>query len=162
MGLCVIIIEWAITNNGSSASGLLNITHLRLEGNKLTGKLPDEWVTGAVPLIEVLNISSNKLSGKLPVSWSAEHLQHLDLSNNNFTGLLPTQWATSSDLRSLTSLALAHNSLSGEHTFHPHIEHVCTIKLLVSRCSFYSSYTAGHLSVIIRPAQLSGPAMVMN
>ena len=50
-----------------------------LQGNNLTGALPDAWAAAAVlPFLTVLSLAGNQLSGGLPASWGdASALSHL-------------------------------------------------------------------------------------
>lgn len=45
------------------------LRRLTLNGNRLSGGLPDAW--RALPAIEALNVSDNRLGGQLP-AWGPE------------------------------------------------------------------------------------------
>ena len=91
-------------------SALTGLEALALVNNKLTGTLPRQWsvLTG---LTDMLDVSDNMLTGTLPKQWSAlTGLQALVLLKNKLTGTLPTQWST---LTTLDEIALGSKQLMG-------------------------------------------------
>ncbi|KAK6138284.1 hypothetical protein DH2020_027975 [Rehmannia glutinosa] len=108
---------------------------LDLEGNQLTGELPDCWMkwpslkmlnlgnnmlSGNIPnsiglLVDLLslNLYNNKFSGQIPLSMQkCTQLFKIDFSGNDFDGNMPTWMVT--NLGDLTILILRSNKLSGE------------------------------------------------
>ncbi|KAH6806762.1 hypothetical protein C2S51_031593 [Perilla frutescens var. frutescens] len=108
---------------------------LHLEGNRLSGKLPDCWekwpylmylnlgnntMSGRIPnsigflvWLESLSLYGNKFSGQIPFSMhNCTDLLKIDLSHNNLDGNLPTWMGTS--LPNLRILILRSNKLGGE------------------------------------------------
>ncbi|XP_020576190.1 tyrosine-sulfated glycopeptide receptor 1-like [Phalaenopsis equestris] len=120
--------------DGALMSKLLNLTHLDLSANLLSGELPASL--SYMPFLEQLVLHDNQLIGELPPELanctklktldlrfnrfngtlatvnftSLSNLSMLDLGNNNFTGEIPKSLYT---LKSLKALRLARNSLEG-------------------------------------------------
>ncbi|XP_047316391.1 leucine-rich repeat receptor protein kinase HPCA1 [Impatiens glandulifera] len=109
------------------------LIHLLLDGNQLSGKIPEtlglvltlevlrldkNTLTGVVPhnlnnltnVIE-LNLAHNKLSGPLPNLTGMNSLNYVDLSNNSFELSEAPAWF--STLQSLTTLVLEYGSIEG-------------------------------------------------
>ncbi|KAH6788413.1 hypothetical protein C2S51_003419 [Perilla frutescens var. frutescens] len=112
-----------------------NLQLLLLEGNQLSGELPDCWtkwpsltylklgnntMSGSIPNsigflagLESLSLRSNRFSGQIPLTMqNCTNLWKIDLSHNNLDGKLPTWIGTS--LVNLKILILQSNKLSGE------------------------------------------------
>ena len=86
------------------------VTEIRLPGNNLTGKLPEEL---DFPNLRVLDLQGNALTGPLPSAGSAlKSLESLNLNGNEFTGTVPAALAPSGSR--LKALGLAGNELSGQ------------------------------------------------
>ncbi|BBN15126.1 hypothetical protein MPTK1_6g17260 [Marchantia polymorpha subsp. ruderalis] len=107
---------------------------LHLEGNQLTGPIPEliehssndvfqqlflqeNRLTGPFPgflhkfgLLRELNLSHNNLSGELPTLYSTRLYFPFDCSYNSLSGAIPKELAS---LECLTELYLSHNNLSG-------------------------------------------------
>ncbi|GAU15519.1 hypothetical protein TSUD_45560, partial [Trifolium subterraneum] len=81
-----------------------------LQGNKLTGQIPDE--IGNCGALVHLDLSDNQLYGDIPYSISKlKQLEFLNLKNNQLTGPIPS---TLSQIPNLKTLDLARNKLIGE------------------------------------------------
>nr|AYU56586.1 ERECTA-like protein [Oropetium thomaeum] len=81
-----------------------------LQGNKLTGQIPDE--IGDCVSLKYLDLSSNLLYGDIPFSVSKlKLLEELNLKNNQLTGPIPS---TLSQIPNLKILDLAQNKLTGD------------------------------------------------
>ncbi|RDX63255.1 LRR receptor-like serine/threonine-protein kinase ERL1, partial [Mucuna pruriens] len=81
-----------------------------LQGNKLTGQIPDE--IGNCAAIVHLDLSDNQLYGDIPFSISKlKQLVILSLKSNLLTGPIPS---TLTQIPNLKTLDLARNRLSGE------------------------------------------------
>uniref|UniRef100_A0A7N0T7T5 Leucine-rich repeat-containing N-terminal plant-type domain-containing protein n=1 Tax=Kalanchoe fedtschenkoi TaxID=63787 RepID=A0A7N0T7T5_KALFE len=114
---------------------LLNIRHLNLKGNNLSGILPDTLPSpcsletvdisgnslhGSIPKslgncgeLEVLDLSYNKLENAIPYELglvSTQRIKAINVSHNELTGPIPTSFG---NLTLLESLDLADNKLSG-------------------------------------------------
>ncbi|KAK6144103.1 hypothetical protein DH2020_020923 [Rehmannia glutinosa] len=92
------VIELDLSNNrfsGGMSLFLCNTTSmiitmeiLDLEGNQLTGELPDCWMKWRS--LKMLNLGNNMLSGSIPNSIGLlVHLLSLNLYNNRFSGQIP-------------------------------------------------------------------------
>ena len=115
---------------GSIPSDLRNLTGLKelhLQGNQLTGRIPN---LDALDYLEKLNLSNNQLSGRIPDSLgnltrgstganSGAALKELRLNNNQFTDKIPkalgklTGRDGDEDPISLEVLDLSNNQLEG-------------------------------------------------
>ncbi|KAH6806763.1 hypothetical protein C2S51_031594 [Perilla frutescens var. frutescens] len=119
---------------------------LYLEGNRLSGELPDCWekwpylrylnlgnntMSGRIPnsigflvWLESLSLYGNKFSGQIPFSMrKCINFLKIDLSQNNLDGNLPTWMGTS--LPNLRILILRSNKLGGEIS-----SEICHLQLL--------------------------------
>ncbi|KAH6761473.1 hypothetical protein C2S52_018906 [Perilla frutescens var. hirtella] len=119
---------------------------LHLEGNRLSGELPDCWekwpyltylklgnntMSGHIPnsmgfllSLESLSLYDNKFSGQIPFSMhKCRSLLKIDFSHNNLDGNLPTWMGTS--LPNLRILILRSNKLGGEIS-----SEICHLQLL--------------------------------
>eukprot|EP00884_Botryococcus_braunii_P017056 jgi/Botrbrau1/4033/Bobra.0016s0040.3 len=103
--------QWA--NRGT----FRNLDTLFLDGNRLSGALPNGLDAQSFPALRALQLSGNALSGTLPDSWGrAQGLPSLQLfgaSGNNLTGQLPLSWFQGNAFPKLTHLLLRGNRLSG-------------------------------------------------
>ena len=117
------------TLQGSIPSDLRNLTglqELHLQGNQLTGRIPN---LDALDYLEKLDLSNNQLSGRIPDSLGALNrgegdnggaaLKELRLNNNQLTGSIPEELGdlTGTDgdggAISLEVLDLSNNQLEG-------------------------------------------------
>lgn len=111
----------------------MSLIHLLLDGNQLTGEIPESlglvqslevlrldknYLTGAVPSINnlskvsELNLANNKLTGTVPDLSGMDSLNYVDLSNNTFDPSEAPEWL--SKLQSLTALVIESGGLQGE------------------------------------------------
>ncbi|KAJ8546532.1 hypothetical protein K7X08_032409 [Anisodus acutangulus] len=82
---------------------------LVLDGNRLTGRIPDGL--GSLPVLAVLSVKSNSLDGPLPDSLrDLNNLRILSLSRNKFSGDVPDL----SSLENLQVLELEDNSFGSK------------------------------------------------
>ncbi|KAI3691197.1 hypothetical protein L2E82_49416 [Cichorium intybus] len=89
---------------------LSKLTILSLQGNQITGEIPEEY--GNLSSLTMLDLESNQLTGKIPSSLgNLKNLQFLILSQNNLEGSIPDSL---SSLPNLTSILLGYNNLSGQ------------------------------------------------
>ncbi|CAI9092107.1 OLC1v1027267C1 [Oldenlandia corymbosa var. corymbosa] len=95
----------------STAIGdLRSLQSLDLQGNKLTGQIPDE-IGNCISLV-LLDLSNNLLNGDIPFSISKlKQLETLNLRDNQLTGPIPS---TLTQIPNLKALDLARNQLIGE------------------------------------------------
>lgn len=96
---------------------LKNLQTLSLQGNAITGKIPEEY--GNLTSLTMLDLENNQLSGEIPSSLgNLTKLQFLILDQNNFTGAIPDSL---SNLQNLMNVQLGSNNLTGQipdHLFH--------------------------------------------
>lgn len=88
---------------------LLDLVHLSLFKNKISGSLPkqlEHWVS-----VEFVSLESNQLSGTIP-EWISRwtSLLYLNLGDNKLTGSIPSSL---SSCTSLIELALDYNAMTG-------------------------------------------------
>ncbi|CAJ2636788.1 unnamed protein product [Trifolium pratense] len=89
---------------------MTSLFNLNLEGNMLSGVIPNE--IRMLSELSSLNLGSNNLSGVIPRDiGECRNLQILNLSSNSFGANIPSQIG---NIRSLQNLDLSHNQLSGE------------------------------------------------
>ena len=89
------------------------MTYLFLNGNRLSGEIPQDW--SAVPGLIYIDFSENDLSGTIPSSLANKaHLGYLRLNNNRLTGTIP---ATVGNRTGLLDLHLHNNNLEGPIPF---------------------------------------------
>lgn len=89
---------------------LTTLQTLALQGNQITGKIPEEY--GNLTSLTMLDLESNRLSGQIPSSLgNLKKLQFLMLDENNLTGVIPVSL---SSLSNLTTIQLGFNSLTGQ------------------------------------------------
>ncbi|KAJ6765365.1 LEUCINE-RICH REPEAT-CONTAINING PROTEIN-RELATED [Salix purpurea] len=82
---------------------------LLLNGNKLSGSLPDEL--GYLSKLNRLQVDQNNISGPIPKSFAyMSSIRHLHLNNNSISGQIPPEL---SNLTTLLHLLLDNNNLSG-------------------------------------------------
>ncbi|TXG58060.1 hypothetical protein EZV62_015889 [Acer yangbiense] len=81
------------------------LIHVLLDGNQLTGTVPDSL--GSVQTLEVLRLDRNDLSDKVPSNLNnLTNINELNLAHNNFTGPIPDL----SLMDSLNYVDLSNNS----------------------------------------------------
>ncbi|KAJ3294118.1 hypothetical protein HDU79_011477 [Rhizoclosmatium sp. JEL0117] len=99
------------TLNGSlpDLSSCINLEHLQLHSNKLTGNSIDSLISSLTRL-KTLDIGSNKFSGDLPSNTWPKSLTRIDVSDNDFMGTLSTALY---DLLDLKTLYVGGNALKG-------------------------------------------------
>lgn len=86
------------------------ITVIELNGNNLTGSLPDS--IGNCKALQRMSLANNQLTGDIPrESASVPALSTLDLSHNEFNGKIPVEFGNAS---SLVLLNVSFNDVSGE------------------------------------------------
>eukprot|EP00258_Populus_trichocarpa_P039712 XP_024455731.1 probable leucine-rich repeat receptor-like protein kinase At5g49770 isoform X3 [Populus trichocarpa] len=112
----------------------MNLIHVLLESNKLTGSIPstlglvkslevvrldNNSLTGPVPSninnltsVSEMFLSNNGLTGPLPNLTGMDHLTYLDMSNNTFGATDFPPWF--STLQSLTTLVMEKTQLQGQ------------------------------------------------
>ncbi|CAL1367367.1 unnamed protein product [Linum trigynum] len=85
---------WLNNQEGGGLSGTLDVvsemtslTELWLQGNSISGRIPDG--IGALVLLKRLNLNGNKLAGVIPQGLADLELENLDLNNNHFMGPIP-------------------------------------------------------------------------
>ncbi|KAJ1265107.1 hypothetical protein BS78_08G053400 [Paspalum vaginatum] len=97
-------------NISHSICDRMGLTYLELDDNQLTGNIPSEL--SKCKALSFLSVASNNLQGPVPAALSSlEKLVVLKLQNNSLTGPIPPY--TFPDLRSLTTMNLNYNYLSG-------------------------------------------------
>merc|ERR1712113_653560 len=69
-----------------------NIEKVWLDGNFLTGEIPDE-IDKAWPSLQSLDLYENSMHGEIPESLAGLDLVKLQLNGNDFSGTLPTALA---------------------------------------------------------------------
>lgn len=86
-----------------------NLSRLQLEGNELTGEIPDTLLT--LPYILKINLSNNHFRGELPdVFVGGSQIRELKLRNNQLEGRLPRSIGK---VENLKGLYLNNNLFSG-------------------------------------------------
>ena len=96
---------YGVTSDGSG-----RVTHLELDENGLSGRLPPEL--GSLDNLLSLNLSWNRLSGQIPPELSKlDSLTSLYLHSNGLSGQIPPELG---NLDNLTTLSLYANQLSGQ------------------------------------------------
>lgn len=95
---------------GISTDANDRVRTIELDGNNLTGSLPDEM--GNFEQLTNLFLRYNNLSGELPASfWSLSNLRQFDLGKNRISGEIPPEVQ---NLISLEGFWFYENNLSGE------------------------------------------------
>ncbi|CAN1813714.1 Receptor-like protein EIX2 [Linum perenne] len=88
---------------------MMDIEFLNLQGNLLSGEIPDCWRTWGK--LKVLRLGSNKLRGSIPISiGTLSSLLSLRIQNNSLTGDIPLSLGNCS---SLVSIDLSYNGFEG-------------------------------------------------
>jgi len=96
-------------NIPNELGNLADLTQLFLSHNNLTGNIPGEL--GSLTNLTNLKLAFNQLSGSIPIELSAlNNLTQLSLSYNELSGNIPAQLG---NLKSLTKLQLSSNQLTG-------------------------------------------------
>ena len=89
-------------------NNLIRLESLRLEGNRLTGEIPE---FSELQNLKTLSLDDNALTGKMPESLAKlEQLELLGLSDNRLTGVVPQSLSRLPELR---TLRLGGNRFSG-------------------------------------------------
>ncbi|KAK1361946.1 hypothetical protein POM88_046420 [Heracleum sosnowskyi] len=108
---CLSIWLWRIQTFSSSniRFHLSSLQLLLLNGNKLSGHLPDE--RGYLQHLRGLQVDENQISGPIPKSFSnLGSVRHLHLNNNSISGQIPSEL---SNLSTLIHLLVDNNNLYG-------------------------------------------------
>ena len=88
---------------------LVELKHLDLSGNKITGTIPT--TLGRLFQLESLYLHDNRLIGSISSDIGImESVKDIDLQNNALSGVLPTEL---NRLYSIESLRLSHNNFTG-------------------------------------------------
>lgn len=96
--------------NGTLIVNLRNLSTLDLEGNNITGRIPDS--IGQLKRLQDLHLGDNNISGELPSALSnCTHLITINLKRNNFSGNLSN--VNFSNLSNLKTLDLMGNKFEG-------------------------------------------------
>ena len=86
------------------------VTQISLDGNNLTGSLPEE--IAKLTAVTVFKLSNNTLTGSIPAEIGMmSELRELSLYTNALTGAIPSEIG---GLDSLNGLRLSRNQLTGE------------------------------------------------
>ncbi|GER55596.1 receptor-like protein [Striga asiatica] len=89
---------------------LSNVLLINLEGNHLSGELPECFIKWQS--LAVLNLANNKLSGRIPDSIRfLNQLASLSLHGNNFSGLIPSSLQ---NCTKLIKIDFSDNNLGGD------------------------------------------------
>lgn len=96
-------------NLQGAIGSLQNLSVLLLEGNALSGLIPNVLFTG-IPSLYRFTAAGNNFVGPMPDLSASESLAYLDLTANDLTGPLPDL----SGVPNLVSLRLGDNALSGQ------------------------------------------------
>ncbi|KAH9668495.1 putative LRR receptor-like serine/threonine-protein kinase [Citrus sinensis] len=95
--------------NTTMDDGYLHLRELLLNGNELTGSLPEEL--GYLPKLDRIQIDQNYISGSLPKSFAnLNKTRHFHMNNNSISGQIPPEL---SRLPSLVHMLLDNNNLTG-------------------------------------------------
>nr|XP_023908326.1 receptor-like protein Cf-9 [Quercus suber] len=113
---CGLPISYIINLSRNLFSGLLpsclnlqNVTHLLLEGNKLTGSLPKAILNSSS--LVTLDIRDNRFTGSIPDEIvGLSNLKLLSLSGSHFSGVISKQLCR---LKRIGIMDLSNNSFSG-------------------------------------------------
>lgn len=99
----------ALSGSLPSCNNLQHSEHVHLQGNRLTGSLPDNFLNSSSLL--TLDIRYNNLSGSIPDSIAAlPNLRILLLRGNHLSGFIPEQFCL---LTKISLMDLSKNSFSG-------------------------------------------------
>ncbi|KAL7262738.1 hypothetical protein ACSBR1_000993 [Camellia fascicularis] len=124
----------------SLSKNCTNLYRVRLERNKLTGNLSEDF--GTYPALNYIDLSYNKFYGQLSEKWGESRgLTSFRISNNNISGGIPPKLAEATHL---CVLDLSSNQLVGE----------IPIKLASLISLFYLSLSDNKLSGNI-PSEIS-------
>ncbi|KAH7295500.1 hypothetical protein KP509_27G052200 [Ceratopteris richardii] len=89
-GITAILLSNYETNGRIPAelNDLTTLTQVQMNGNNLTGEIPD---LSALELLETLDLSNNSLNGSIPSYLATlKNLKSLYLQNNNLSGTIPS------------------------------------------------------------------------
>ncbi|XP_012458067.1 receptor-like protein EIX2 [Gossypium raimondii] len=109
-----LVLDLSFNNFTGSLPGIsLNMTVLDLSNNVLSGSMSQFLCHKKHQMkLEVLNLEGNHLSGEIPDCWEKwRSLVAIELCNNNFSGGIPSSMGA---LTSLESLHIRNNHLEGE------------------------------------------------
>ncbi|XP_038700166.1 receptor-like protein 14 [Tripterygium wilfordii] len=120
--------NWLLENN-------TRLETVSLANNSFFG--PFRLPSHSNPNMSVIDVSQNKLQGQIPSNISSifPNLRIINLSENSFQGTIPASFG---ELKSLTSLDLSDNQLSGE------LE-VLFAKTWLSLLKLSNNYFSGHI-----------------
>ncbi|XP_023518059.1 probable LRR receptor-like serine/threonine-protein kinase At1g06840 [Cucurbita pepo subsp. pepo] len=106
---CIVGWTGVVCNSINGTVGNLRVKELLLNGNKLSGSLPDEL--GNLTKLIRFQVDENQLSGPIPKSYAnLINLKHIHFNNNTLSGQIPSELST---LPKLIHLLLDNNKLSG-------------------------------------------------
>jgi Leucine-rich repeat (LRR) protein len=95
--------------NISLLSGFSNLEFLYLDGNSLSGELPDS--IGGIKTLKSLNIDNNGITGQLPTAIGLlTNLQYFSMQYNELDGPIPSQIT---NMAAMKTLGLGSNKLNG-------------------------------------------------
>ncbi|XP_073006943.1 probable LRR receptor-like serine/threonine-protein kinase At1g53440 isoform X1 [Typha latifolia] len=88
----------------------LPLTHLSLQGNRISGSIPEE--IGSITALQNISLEGNQLQGPIPASLgNLLNLNRLFLSANNLSGELPDSLGK---LKNLTDFRIDGNPITGK------------------------------------------------
>src|SRR5699024_511782 len=88
-----------------------HLTAFTIEGNDITGTIPNSWGTDAAKHMINSGVGWNDLEGEIPDLDHMYQLRYFRGNNNNFTGSLPRVDATNEKLR---FIRVQNNKMSGK------------------------------------------------
>ncbi|XP_072055798.1 cuscuta receptor 1 isoform X5 [Arachis hypogaea] len=104
----LVILDLSFNNlSGTLPPSCLNRLFINLQGNSITGKIPEASTNMSV----LMDLSDNKFTGSIPESiYNLPNLRYLLLAGNDLQGQLSSQIC---QLKNLQALDLSRNNLSG-------------------------------------------------
>ncbi|KAH7651408.1 Non-specific serine/threonine protein kinase protein [Dioscorea alata] len=93
---------------GACTANYCHITSIVLQGQNLTGSLPDEFSN--LTSLQKIDLSFNYLNGNIPAAWASIPLTDIELEGNHITGRIPDELGR---ITSLQYLSLESNLIEG-------------------------------------------------